>query len=117
MGAIFIACYPHPAEGEAKFDMEYYINVHMPLQLKYHGPYGMRSYHVIQPEKETPYGTCPYIVQTIEYWDSVEGFYKALEEASTETSADIPKYTNVKNAFPIIGQIKSSWVDSSFEFK
>lgn len=117
MGAIFIACYPRPADGNYKFDLDYYINVHMPLQLKHHGPYGMRSYHVIVPEKETPYGKCPYVVQTIEHWDSVEGFYKALEEASEETAADIANYTDIKNSFPIIGLVKTSWKDPSFEFE
>ncbi|KAH0827735.1 hypothetical protein AYO21_08905 [Fonsecaea monophora] len=117
MGAIFIANYPRPADNNYKFDMDYYLKVHMPLQLKHHKPYGMRSYHVIQPEKETPYGTSPYVVQTIEFWDSVEGFFKALKEASQEPSDDIPKYTDIKAPFPIIGEIKGSWVDSTFELK
>lgn len=117
MGAIFIACYPRPADGKYRFDLDYYINLHMPLQLKCHQPYGMRSYHDVVPEQETPYGTAPYVVQTIEHWDTVEGFCEALEKASEETSADVPNYTDIKNAFPIVGQIQTSWVDSSFEFK
>lgn len=117
MGAIFIACYPRPADGKYKFDMDYYLKVHMPLQLEHHKPYGMRSYHVIEPKEKTSYGVSPFVVQTIEYWDSVEGFERALAEASEEAGADIANYTDIKNPFPIVGEIKGSWTDSSFEWK
>jgi uncharacterized protein (TIGR02118 family) len=117
MGAIFIANYPRPADNKYKFDMEYYLRVHMPLQLKHHAQFGMRSYHVIEPELATPYGTSPYVVQTIEFWDSVEGFFKALKDGSSEPADDIPNYTDIKAPFPIIGNIKGSYVDSAFELK
>jgi hypothetical protein len=84
----------------------------MPLQLKHHKPYGMRSYHVIQPTFESP-----FVIQTIEYWDSLEGIEKCIAENSAELHADIPKYTNITNAFPIKGEIKGSYVDPSLIFK
>ncbi|KAI8942470.1 hypothetical protein NX059_000537 [Plenodomus lindquistii] len=110
MGAIFIACYPRPTDGTtAHFDMDYYLKKHMPLQLKMHGPYGLRSYHVIEPTADSP-----YVVQTIEFWDSVEGMEKAIAEASEETYADIKNYTNITNAFPIKGTIQGSYVEKGF---
>jgi uncharacterized protein (TIGR02118 family) len=116
MVAIFIACYPRPADGKYKFDMDYYVNVHMPMQLKHHAPYGMRSYHVIEPKRETPYGVCPFVVQTIEYWDSSEGFLKAITEAGEELTEDLKKYTDITNPFPIVGDITGSWTDPSFKW-
>lgn len=110
MGAIFIACYPRPTKSTYRFDLDHYIDVHMPLQLKHHGPYGLRSYHVIQPTDESP-----YIVQTIEHWDSLEGMEKAIREASAEVWADLPNFTDITDAFPIKAEIKASWVDSGFK--
>ncbi|KAJ4990946.1 ethyl tert-butyl ether degradation [Stagonosporopsis vannaccii] len=110
MAAVFIACYPRPKDGSAyRFDMDYYLNKHMPLQLKYHGPYGLRSYHVIEPGADSP-----YVVQVIEFWDSVDGMETALVEASQELYADAKNYTDITDAFPIRGAVKRSWVDKDF---
>ncbi|KAL4861695.1 hypothetical protein BDV12DRAFT_203749 [Aspergillus spectabilis] len=109
MSAMFIACYPRPADGKYKFDLDYYLNVHMPMQLKHHRPHGMRSYHVIQPTPESP-----YVIQTVEYWDSLEGIEKAIADFSADLYADIPKYTDITNAFPIKAVIKSSHVEPGF---
>ncbi|KAH6976549.1 hypothetical protein BKA56DRAFT_674989 [Ilyonectria sp. MPI-CAGE-AT-0026] len=105
MGAIFIACYPRPSGGKSyRFDLEYYINTHMPLQMKHHGPYGLRSYHVVEPTEDAP-----YVVQTIEFWDSIDSMEKAIKEASAELWKDIPNYTDISDAFPIRAEIKASW--------
>lgn len=70
----------------------------------------MRSYHVIECTKESP-----YVVQTIEYWDDLERMKQAMEESKAgpmyETYTDIANYTDITNAFPIMGEIKGSWTD------
>lgn len=105
MGAVFIACYPRPADGKSyRFDLEYYVNVHMPMQLKYHGPYGLRSYHVIEPTEDAP-----YVIQTVEFWDSLDSMEKGIAEASAELYEDIPNYTDIPNAFPIRAKLKASY--------
>jgi uncharacterized protein (TIGR02118 family) len=109
MPALFIACYPRPADGKYKFDMDYYLKTHMPLQLRCHGPYGMRSYHVVKPTEDSP-----YVVQTVEFWDTLEGMERAIAEAGEEPGADIKNYTDITNAFPIKAEIQGSWIDKNF---
>ncbi|UPL03035.1 hypothetical protein LCI18_013969 [Fusarium solani-melongenae] len=107
--AIFIACYPRPASGKSyRFDLDYYINVHMPLQLKHHGPYGLKSYYVIKPTEDAP-----YVVQTVEIWDNIANMEKGIAEASAALYEDIPNYTDIPDAFPIRAEIKASWSQQS----
>lgn len=110
MPAMFVACYPRPEDGKYRFDLDYYLKIHMPLQLKHHGPHGMRSYHVIEGTPD-----CPFVVNTIEFWDSVEGMQDAIANYSAELWEDIPKYTDIPNPFSINGTIKGHWVDSSLD--
>jgi uncharacterized protein (TIGR02118 family) len=114
MPAIFIACYPRPADGKYKFDLDYYLKTHMPMQLRIHGPYGMRSYHVIKPTEESP-----YVVQTVEFWDSVEGIEKALAESEGTQALydDIKNYTDITNAFPIKAEVKGSYLEPNFQIQ
>ena len=111
MAAYFIACYPRPANGEYKFDLDYYLKTHMPMQLKAHAPHGMRSYHVITPNKESGFA-----IQTIEYWDNIERLKSAMEDSVGKGSMahleqDIKKYTDITNAFAIMGEIQGAYVD------
>lgn len=47
MSAIVTVAYPRPS-GEVKFDLKYYLDVHMPLVAKTWGPKGLKSWHVTE---------------------------------------------------------------------
>ncbi|KAM0541961.1 hypothetical protein ACHAPJ_013023 [Fusarium lateritium] len=63
------------------FNMDYYVNKHMPVVASKWGPYGLKSYKILTFQEGAPYQ-----VQAILEWPSVEAFDKA---AASETSSEI----------------------------
>ncbi|KAJ5952723.1 uncharacterized protein N7479_011136 [Penicillium vulpinum] len=62
------------------------------------------SYHVIKPTEESL-----HVIQTVEFWDSLEGIEKAIKESSVELYEDIAKDTDIPNAFPIKSKFQKSY--------
>ncbi|RYP77431.1 hypothetical protein DL771_001226 [Monosporascus sp. 5C6A] len=77
----------YPKEAASNFDMEYYVNTHMPLVGKIWGPLGLKSWTVgtVNPESG-------FHVQAFLVWDSLEAYKKAPTD---EIFGDIKKFTNV----------------------
>ena len=100
-----VVSYPskHPETGEPlKFDMDYYLNGHMPMIEKAWGPFGMRSWSISQfPDPDPVTGQAPpYGVQTTIYFDTVEDFQKALGgPMKDQTAEDVKVFSNI---FPVI---------------
>lgn len=63
-----ILLYPFKAEGH--FDMDYYINTHLPLVQKHFGPHGLKSWEITEFTPETDQS---FRVQVILSWASAEG--------------------------------------------
>lgn len=64
----------------------------MPLVDKHWGPYGMKSWTVVQFPENDPSGLH---TQAILLWDSVESFEKALAADIPEVMQDLKNYTDV----------------------
>ncbi|KAI1141383.1 hypothetical protein F5Y05DRAFT_259310 [Hypoxylon sp. FL0543] len=90
-----------------KFDMEYYVEKHMPLARKNWGPYGLKSYrigHYTDPE-------APYVVQAWMEWEDTTSWGKATAAPEAkEVFADIPNYSD-KQPVIVLGAITggASW--------
>ncbi|KAM0811366.1 hypothetical protein AB5N19_11722 [Seiridium cardinale] len=103
MSAFITVAYPRPSSGELKFDLNYYLDSHMPLVAKTWGPNGLKSWTV------TEHAEGPYAVQAILQWESIGAFDKAAGEAGAAVVfGDIPKFTDIQ---PLLlkGDIKGSW--------
>ncbi|KAL7788331.1 hypothetical protein V8C37DRAFT_388202 [Trichoderma ceciliae] len=98
--------YNQPAEGEY-FDMEYYINTHMPIVNKHWTPLGLKGWQVIKFSPEAPfYGG---VLLT---WGKADDSAKVLVAAESKpVFDDVPNFTNMK---PIL---MSSSIESSWELK
>lgn len=57
------------------WQMDYYLKTHMPLVDKHWGPFGMKSWTIVQFQENDPSGMH---VQAIMLWESVEAFEKAI---------------------------------------
>ena len=67
---------------------DYYLKTHMPLVQSKWGPYGLKSWKVIQFQ-----GDSPYSVQATLEWGSMDDFNKALGGAETkEVMDDVPNF-------------------------
>ncbi|KAF5702084.1 dimeric alpha-beta barrel [Fusarium globosum] len=71
------------------FDVDYYVNTHMPLAHKIWGPQGLVSGQVIKLG-----GDSPYQIYTIITWDSLASFQKAsVSEEAKQIRDDVKNFT------------------------
>jgi uncharacterized protein (TIGR02118 family) len=86
--------YPN-AEG-ATFDVDYYLNTHIPKAVQNWKDNGLVSYEVVQfapgPDGSKP----PYIVGCHVTWKDAEAFQKAAAASTKEVTDDVVNFTNQK---------------------
>ena len=86
----------YPDGPEAKFDYDYYVDVHMPLVKDRFGSY-MQGYEVDKGLSAViGAGPAPYVVTTHLFFNSLEDYQKVVSQHLEELSADIPNYTNIQ---------------------
>lgn len=88
-----------------KFDMHYYLSIHMPLVLERWGPFGLQSYEVVNftnglqgldlDQTKTPYGTVAIL-----HWNNTEGLAKGVKsEPESKIFADVPNFSDKSPTF------------------
>ncbi|PHH58889.1 hypothetical protein CDD81_4180 [Ophiocordyceps australis] len=85
-----IAIFAYPRTQDVEFDHDYYSTSHMPMVARTWAKYGMQSWECVRMADDAP-----NIVECIVYWESLEGFSKAIQEESEDILADVKNYTNV----------------------
>ncbi|KAF4496220.1 Ethyl tert-butyl ether degradation [Fusarium agapanthi] len=81
------------------FDVDYYVNTHMPLAHKLWGPLGLVSGQVIKLG-----GDSPYQIYTIITWDSMASFQKAsVSEEAKQIKDDVKNFTTATATY-VIGE-------------
>ncbi|TEA15695.1 hypothetical protein C8034_v002303 [Colletotrichum sidae] len=98
----------YPNEPDAKYDVDYYINKHMPLAGSTWKSSGLKSWSVVK-YVPGPDGAEPqYAFAGILQWDSLENFQKGLASPDTaKIMADVPNYSNKQPVF-LIGEEAAS---------
>ncbi|KAH8682725.1 hypothetical protein BX600DRAFT_430587 [Xylariales sp. PMI_506] len=86
--AVLHVLYPKTAYGT--FDMEYYLQTHMPLVEKHWGPQGLKEWTVTTLDPEVT----GFRVQALLLWDSAAAYQGAAFK--DEVFGDIPNFTNIK---------------------
>ncbi|KAI6091652.1 hypothetical protein F4821DRAFT_189097 [Hypoxylon rubiginosum] len=88
----------------AKFDMDYYLNHHMPLVREKWESYGLKSWKVAQyTNPESPYSVIAWLeFESAEHWAKA-----AASLEGKDTFADIPHFTDGK-ADVLVGDVKKS---------
>lgn len=87
MSAQIVVLYP-----PGKFDIDYYLEKHMPIAMKQWGPHGFKSYKIITFAEGSPYTT-----QCTMFWDSHEAFDKGVgSPEAKEVFDDLPNFTDTK---------------------
>ncbi|KAL7920714.1 hypothetical protein ACQKWADRAFT_297742 [Trichoderma austrokoningii] len=96
--------YPQPKEGEF-FDMDYYINKHMPIANENWEPLGLVNWQIVQFGPEAPY----HVVAVLT-WENEAGAENALKHAAAKTViSDVVNFTNL-NPTLAPGKITGAWV-------
>lgn len=91
----------YPSGDGATFDLDYYVNKHIPMVVESVGP-ALKSVEVDSglsggaPGSQPPYLAIAHLV-----FDSVEDFQSAMGPHSPKFSADVPNYTNTTASLQI----------------
>ena len=86
--------FPTGEEG-AKFDIEYYVNHHIPLVLGLYGS-SIRNYEVFQAQPG-PGGAMPPFFAMANIWIAdAKAFAEAGRQHAKDFQPDVPNFTNVK---------------------
>ncbi|KAI5271292.1 hypothetical protein E4T47_05397 [Aureobasidium subglaciale] len=85
------------------FNMDYYLNTHMPLVYKNWNQYGLKSWSVVQFPSDAE-----YCVQAILEWDTEESCQKALQSAEVSTvMGDVKNFSDKSPTF-LAGKVVGS---------
>ncbi len=91
----------YPNKDGGKFDLDYYLNTHVPLSKERHGS-ALKEFIVERGiNGGPPDSKAPYVVVANLLFDSVEAFYEAFMPHAEELQGDIPNYTNVEPVIQI----------------
>ena len=96
--------YPNVSD---KFDMDYYLNKHIPLVHKLLDPFGLvrtevdKGIGTAEPGAPAPYAFMAHLI-----FKSIEEMGKGLEAHDPELAADVPNFTDIKPRFQISEVIK-----------
>jgi uncharacterized protein (TIGR02118 family) len=89
----------YPKTKDSKFDLEYYLETHIPLVKSRWSEMGLRDVDLVQGTAAVDGGAATYEVIGQLAFDSTESLENALSRHGNEIIADIPNFTNVQ---PII---------------
>lgn len=91
----------YPSDG-GRFDMEYYMNSHIPFAEKLMNPYGLVRIEVDKgiagggPGEPAPFVAMAHLV-----FNSVEEFQNGFKAHDAELAADVEKFTDIRPVFQI----------------
>lgn len=104
MSAAITVLYPND-EGST-FDMDYYLNTHIPLVRQRWEPMGMTSLKLVKGVATTdPNTPAPYQVIAILEFDSMDSFRQAGAAHGAEITGDIANFTSVRPVIQINDEI------------
>ena len=86
----------YPGAGESRFDMQYYLEQHVPLVGRLLQPFGLKKMEVDEGLAGGLPGTpANYKIIFRMYFDTLENFQTALSTVGNDIFADIPNYTDI----------------------
>ncbi|KIW08793.1 uncharacterized protein PV09_00727 [Verruconis gallopava] len=78
-----------------KFDLDYYLNKHIPLVAKVWGPKGMKDWRVVKNGPGPDGADAPYQIACVITFDSAESLQAALTDPGSKEVFEDPKnYTD-----------------------
>ncbi|KAF6838246.1 hypothetical protein CPLU01_02607 [Colletotrichum plurivorum] len=94
----------YPNEADAKYDIDYYINTHMPLASATWKSFGVKSWSVHKYAPGPDGSEAQYVFSGVVVFESMDGVKQALASPDTATvTADVPNFSNKKPIF-LIGE-------------
>ncbi len=86
----------YPATGK-KFDLDYYLNKHVPMVQSLWGPLGLKGAQVLKGTG-APAGDAAYQLIALLEFGSLAQFQEAVKQHGKQVMGDIPNFTDVQPA-------------------
>ena len=86
----------YPAGKDTAFDLEYYLNKHMPLVKERWTPHGLKNAQVLRGTAKPDGSTPDYQMLALLTFGSMENFKSAEKAHGREVFADIANFTNAQ---------------------
>jgi uncharacterized protein (TIGR02118 family) len=96
---VFVISVLYPLTPGTTFNMDYYVNSHVPLVKRLFEPMGQRDARVFKGVSDGGEGAPTFGVIAELYFDDMESLTAALVAHGAETQADIPNFTG---SIPVI---------------
>jgi len=91
---MFVISVLYPLTPGTTFNMDYYVNSHLPLVNRLFEPMGQREARVFKGVSNGVEGTPTFGVIAELFFDDMESLMAALVAHGAETQADIPNFTD-----------------------
>src|ERR1700733_14604403 len=85
----------YPREPGKKFDLDYYINTHLPMVWQKFAPFGLKKIEVDRGVEKPGGGGSPFFAIGYLYFDFLADFQKCYAAVGAEVVGNIPVYTDV----------------------
>ena len=85
----------YPRQPGKRFDLDYYINFHLPSVREKFGSFGMIKAEVDQGIEKPGGGDSPFFAIGYLYFNTLDDFHKAFAAVGAEVIRDIALYTDV----------------------
>jgi uncharacterized protein (TIGR02118 family) len=84
----------YPADADGRFDIDYYVEKHVPMAFKLMEAHGCRRMSVERGIAGGAVGSsAPFTIVGHMDFDSTEAFQAAMTQVGAEIQADVPNYT------------------------
>ncbi|KIW71277.1 hypothetical protein PV04_03460 [Phialophora macrospora] len=95
------------------FDMDYYVNQHMPMSVAYWKQFGFQSWRMLKLSHHLRTGEKPFSYATIMTFDHADNIVETLQSAFRNGSLkpvadDVPNFCNTRPLF-LVGEHVVSW--------
>ncbi len=95
----------YPFQSGKKFDLDFYLNSHLPMVRKKFGPFGLKKIEVDKGVESLNGGASPFFAIGYLYFDTLENFRQGFKAVGAEIVARIATYTDVTPMIQI-GEVK-----------
>ena len=85
----------YPRQKGKRFDIEYYISIHLPMVWKVFSPFGLKKIEVDRGVEKPGGGTSPFFAIGYLYFDTLNNFQECYAAKGSEVVGNIPVYTDV----------------------
>ncbi|CAI6092560.1 unnamed protein product [Clonostachys chloroleuca] len=89
--------YERLSDGEGRFDVSYYVNIHMSIVMDKWKAFNIEDWQVVEYTSAFLDVAAPYVASAVVTFGSADGASKALSAAETkDVFGDVPNFTNLK---------------------